>query len=251
MPLPLPDVGWPVLLAVPFIVLAAYTVFGATGFGSSIIAVPTLAHAFPLTFAVPFVTALDGVATLTASSRQWRDASWPEIRRILPFAFVGIALGATVLVSLPRAPALFALGVFVAGYGLWQWLGARRMTKAHPLWAVPIGLAGGVFSVLFGTGGPIYMVYLSARIRDKTPLRATSSVLVTVSVWTRIVVFIATGLLLQAPMLVLAALMVPVMFAGLKLGNRLHHALSAPGVLRLISGVLVANGALLVVRALG
>jgi uncharacterized membrane protein YfcA len=108
-----------------------------------------------------------------------------------------------------------------------------------------------VFSVLFGTGGPIYMVYLSARIRDKTPLRATSSVLVTISVWTRIVVFIVTGLLLNAPMLMLAALMIPVMFAGLKLGNRLHHALSAPGVLRLISGVLVANGVLLIARALG
>jgi uncharacterized membrane protein YfcA len=250
LPLPLPDVAWPILAAVPFIVLAAYTVFGATGFGSSIIAVPTLAHAFPLTFAVPFVTALDGAATITASRAQWRDASWTEIRRILPWAFVGIALGATVLVSLPRSPALFALGLFVAGYGAWQWLGARRMSKASPWWSLPIGLVGGVFSVLFGTGGPIYMVYLSARIREKTPLRATSSVLVTVSVWTRIVVFIVTGLLLNAPMLVLAALMIPVMLAGLKLGNRLHHALSAPGVLRLVSGLLVANGLLLIARAL-
>src|SRR5512145_2916085 len=97
--------------------LAAYTMFGATGFGSSIIAVPALAHAFPLTFAVPFATALDGVATLTASRAQWRDAAWTELRRILPAAFVGIALGATVLVSLPRAPALAALGVFIASYG--------------------------------------------------------------------------------------------------------------------------------------
>jgi uncharacterized membrane protein YfcA len=236
---------------VPVVVLAAYTMFGATGFGSSLIAVPVLAHAFPLQFAVPFVTALDGAATVTASRAQWRDASWDEIRRILPAAFVGIALGATVLVNLPRTPALFALGVFVAAYGAWQWLGARRMERASPWWSLPIGLVGGVFSVLFGTGGPIYIVYLSARIRDKTPLRATSSVLVTASVWTRIVVFVATGLLLDAPLLVLAALMVPVMFAGLRLGNRLHHALSGPGVMRLVSGLLLANGVLLVLRALG
>ena len=231
--------------------LAAYTMFGATGFGSSIVAVPALAHVFPLTFAVPFVTALDGLATATASSVQWRDAEWKEIRRILPPIFVGIALGATVLVNLPRAPALFALGVFVAAYGAWQWFGARRMASANPWWSLPIGLAGGVFSVLFGTGGPIYIVYLSARIRDKTALRATSSVLVTASVWTRIAVFLFTGLLLDAPMLVLAALMIPVMLVGLRLGNRLHHALSGPGVLRLVSGLLFGNGVLLVLRALG
>lgn len=251
MPLALPDVPWPVLACVPLIVLAAYTMFGATGFGSSIIAVPVLAHAFPLTFAVPFVTALDGVATVAASRAQWRDAAWKEIRRILPAILVGIALGATVLVSLPRAPALAALGVFVASYGVWHWLGARRMTRASAWWALPIGLVGGVFSVLFGTGGPIYMVYLSARIRDKTALRATSSLLITASCWTRIVLFVATGLLLDAPLLVLAALMIPLMFVGLWLGNRLHDALSGPGVLRLVSGLLVANGVLLVARALG
>ena len=250
MPLPLPDVAWPVLVAVPLVVLAAYTMFGATGFGSSIIAVPALAHAFPLTFAVPFVTALDGAATATASRAQWRDASWVEIRRILPPIFVGIALGATALVNLPRRPALIALGVFVAAYGAWQLLGARKMARANPWWCVPIGAVGGIVSVLFGTGGPIYMVYLSARIKEKTPLRATSSVLVTASVWTRIVVFLFTGLLLNAPLLVLAALMLPVMVLGLKLGNRLHHALSGPGVLRLVAGLLVANGALLVARAM-
>jgi len=76
-----------------------------------------------------------------------------EIWRILPAIFVGIGLGATVLVSLPRAPALAALGVFVAGYGAWQLAGARRMTRASAWWALPIGLAGGAFSVMFGTGG--------------------------------------------------------------------------------------------------
>jgi hypothetical protein len=125
------------------------------------------------------------------------------------------------------------------------------MAKASAWWALPIGVAGGAFSVLFGTGGPIYMVYLSARVHDKTELRATSSLLVTFSVWTRIAIFIATGLLLQAPLLVLAALIVPVMLTGLRLGNRLHQALSGPGVLRLIALMLIGNGVLLVVRAAG
>jgi uncharacterized membrane protein YfcA len=247
----LPDAPWYVLAALPLVVLAAYTVFGATGFGSSIIAVPALAHAFPLTFAVPLVTALDCAAAANASFRQWRRAEFAEIRRILPTMLLGIAAGTTLLVNLPRAPALLALGVFVAGYGVYALTGPREWRAVRPFWAWPIGLLGGVFSVLFGTGGPIYMVYLSARIGDKTTLRATSSVLVTISVLIRTGVFVATGLLLNAPLLVAAAALLPVMLAGYFLGNRLHFALSRTGVMRLIALLLVGNGALLVVRAVG
>jgi len=122
--------------------------------------------------------------------------------------------------------------------------------KKRSWFAMPIGLVGGVFSVIFGTGGPIYMVYLSARIRDKTTLRATSSVLVTLSVVVRTAVFLATGLLTSAPLLVAVAALLPFMFGGFWFGNRLHHALSRAGVLRLVAGLLVANGLLLALRAL-
>ena len=247
----LPDAPWYVLAALPFVMLAAYTVFGATGFGSSIIAVPALAHVFPLTFAVPLVTALDCAAAANASLRQWRRAEFAEIRRILPTMLVGIAAGTTLLVNLPRAPALLALGVFVSAYGAYTLAGPREWRAVRPFWAWPIGLFGGVFSVLFGTGGPIYMVYLSARVGDKTALRATSSVLVTISVVIRTVVFVATGLLTHIPLLVTAAVLLPVMLGGYALGNRLHFALTRAGVMRLIALLLVANGVLLVARAVG
>lgn len=113
-----------------------------------------------------------------------------------------------------------------------------------------MGLIGGVFSALFGTGGPIYIVFLSARIADKSALRATSAFVVAISVWIRMGLFIATGLLLDAKLVTLVVLLLPMMALGLWLGNRLHHALSGGGVLRLIAGLLLGNGVLLVIRAL-
>jgi len=246
----LPDAPWHVLAAVPFVIVAAYTVFGATGFGSSLIAVPLLAHAFPLTFAVPLVTALDGAAVVNASLRQWRRADFREIRRLLPTMLIGVALGTTLLVNLPRGPALLALGVFVTAYGTYLLTGRREWKAVRPFWAWPIGLFGGVFSVMFGTGGPIYMIYLAARVADKTALRATSSLLITVSVLVRVTVFVFTGLLLHMPVLVSAAVLVPLMFAGYLIGNRLHFALSRAGVMRLIAALLALNGVLLITRAL-
>ena len=245
----LPDAPWYVLAAIPFVVLAAYAVFGATGFGSSVIAVPALAHVFPLAYAVPLVTALDLVAACNASVRQWRHADFGEILRILPTMLAGIAAGTTLLVNVPRGPALLALGLFVAAYGAYLFAGQREWRALDARWAWPLGFAGGLFSALFGTGGPIYMIFLSARIRDKTALRATSSIVVTVSVAIRATVFVATGLLTGGQMLT-AVLLLPAMLVGYVLGNRLHHALSRTGVMKLIAGLLAVNGVLLVLRAL-
>jgi len=128
--------------------------------------------------------------------------------------------------------------------------GARQWQAIDTKWAIPAGLFGGVFSALFGTGGPIYIVYLSARIEDKAALRATASIVVAISVWIRLALFIGTGLLLDATLVALVVVLLPVMVLGLWLGNRLHHALSGRGVLRLIAALLMANGVALIVRAI-
>ncbi|HSC99168.1 MAG TPA: sulfite exporter TauE/SafE family protein [Casimicrobiaceae bacterium] len=251
MPQSLADVPLHVLVAVPLIVLAGYTVFGATGFGSNIISVPALAHFFPLTFVVPLATATDTFAATSTAIRLRKLVAWREFGKLLPAMGIGIALGASVLLNLPRGPALLALGIFAASYGIYVLAGPRSL-KVAPDWLVwPVGAIGGIFSALFGSGGPIYMVFLSARIRDKSALRATSAIVVAVSVWIRLALFVGTGLLLNGPLLMLAVSLLPVMALGLWLGNRLHHALTGAGVLRLIAVVLLVNGIALVVRALG
>lgn len=251
MPLapPLSDLSWYAIAAIPLIVLAAYIVFGATGFGSSLVGVPLLAHLVPLTFAVPMTTALDSFAATSVAIRNRHIAASTEIRRLLPAILIGMTIGMTLLVNLPAAPALLALGVFIGAYGLYLLAGPRALRRP-PAWiAWPIGAVGGVFSSLFGTGGPMYMVFLSGRIHDKAALRATSAVIVAVSVWIRLAMFVFTGLLLQRPLLGLVAVVLPVMWVGLKLGHRLHRRLSGTGVLRLIAVLLVANGVSLTVRA--
>jgi len=244
------DVPIYVLAGVPVVVFIAYTIFGATGFGSSIISVPALAHYFPLTFTVPLVTTMDAFAATATTIRLRHRVAWPEFRRLLPGLLIGMSFGATLLFNLPPAPALLSLGIFVSSYGTYVLIGARPLTRAPAWLAWPIGIVGGVFSVLFGTGGPVYMVFLAARIEDKAQLRATSAIIVTVSVWIRVALFLGTGLLLDLRLIVFAALLLPVMAFGLRVGNRLHHALSGRGILRLIAALLVGNGVLLIAHAI-
>jgi uncharacterized membrane protein YfcA len=249
--MPWPDIPGTVLVAAPLIVLVGYTIFGATGFGSSVISVPGLAHFFPLAFTVPLVTLTDAFAATSTAFRLRRAVAWPEFLRLAPAMLVGMAIGATLLLRLPREPALVALGTFVTAYGVYVLAGPRKLADAPRWLAWPIGVVGGVFSALFGTGGPVYIVFLSARIGDKSVLRATSAMVVALSIGIRLVLFVATGLLLDPRLGAMLPLLLPVAVLGLWLGNRLHHALSGAGVYRLIAVLLIVNGVTLMARALG
>ncbi len=244
------DLPAPALVGVASAVLLAYTIFGATGFGSSIVAVPLVAHVLPLTISVPLISCLDVFASTSTAWRHRDHIGWTEFRHLAPAAVIGIALGATLLLNLPPEPALLTLGVFVTVYGSYLLSGAPRPQRAPRWLAWPIGVTGGVFSALFGTGGPLYVVYLSARLHDKAALRATAALMVSLSVWLRLALFVATGVLLHAPLLLFAAALLPVMVLGVFVGNRVHGRLSSGGVLRLIAALLVVNGATLLVRVL-
>jgi hypothetical protein len=242
----------PVLLGlVAATAFLGYIIFGATGFGSAVVSVPLLAHVLPVAACVPMICVLDSFAATSTAWRDHRVIAWPQLRRLAPAMLVGIALGTTLLVRLPAAPLLLALGAFATLYGSYVLSGAPRPARTPGWLAWPIGVVGGVFSALFGSGGPIYIIYLSARIHDKTALRATIASMIALSVWLRVALYAAAGVLLEPRLLELILLLVPVMLVGLFLGRRLHARLSSAGVLRLIAALLVLNGLTLLARVLG
>jgi len=116
-------------------------------------------------------------------------------------------------------------------------------------WSAPIGLAGGALSALFGTGGVLFAIYNSGRIHDKAELRATNAAMIMLSSLVRVVLFGATGLLSQDGLITFALLLVPAMLAGFYVGNRLHAAVPAAGVVRAVYALLVVSGLSLLARA--
>jgi uncharacterized membrane protein YfcA len=238
------------LLIATGILFSAYFIRGITGFGSGLIAVPLLAHFLPLQFVVPFILVMDFTASLVLGRSTRHQIQWQELKPLLPFSAVGVVIGVTLLIHMPREPLLITLGLFVFAFGLRTALNIHGDKPVSRWWAVPAGLTGGTVGALFGTGGPPYIVYLSHRLRDKGLLRATFSGLFIFDGGVRLVSFVATGLLLQAgmPLALLGAL--PVMALGLWLGHRAHVGISNQQMLKLIGLLLIGSGASLVWKAL-
>src|SRR5215813_14597343 len=149
------------LIVVALVIFVGYTVFGATGFGASPITVPVLAHVLPLTFVLALAALLDVSSGLALGFHTRRQADTRELLTLVPFTLVGLTLGVTLLVGLPRRATLLALGLFVCVYAIHAVVrrgSARRISRA---WAAPAGVLGGLVGALFGMGGPPYVVYIT------------------------------------------------------------------------------------------
>ena len=90
-----------VLLAAWPALTAGYTVFGMVGFGTTLVALPLVAHVLPLSTAVPAVAAIDFLAATGNGVRLGAQVVRREVWRLVPPMFAGSALGAWVLFAVP------------------------------------------------------------------------------------------------------------------------------------------------------
>jgi uncharacterized protein len=244
------DLPWTTLLAAALIVALGYTVYGLTGFGSAIVAIPLLAQFFPLRFAVPMMLVFDLVTGLLLARRSRLRLSRAELLRLLPLLAVGMLAGVTLLVQVDERWLLLALGAFVVTYALWSLASRAVPSPISAVWAVPAGLLGGAFTALYGTGGPIYTIYLARRLSDKTVLRATIGVLIFCTALIRLALFTGSGFYRQPGLLPLAFALLPCALLGYLAGSRLHTRMPARRAVQAVWLLLVVGGGSLFVRAL-
>ena len=245
------DLPWPTLLAAGAIVVLGYVVFGLTGFGAGIVALPLLAQIFPLRFAVPMMLVFDLCAGLLLGIGNRRHLGKAELLRLVPWLVAGMAIGWTLLVHVDERWLLLGLGVFVAGYAIWSLLSRVPTSLISPRWAAPAGLVGGAFTALYGTGGPVYTIYLARRLLDKSALRATVGTLVFCTAWLRLALFTSSGFYGQPGLLALAGALLPCAAFGYFVGSRLHARLPALHAAQAVRLLLLAAGSSLLVRAIG
>ncbi|MFP3335776.1 sulfite exporter TauE/SafE family protein, partial [Pseudomonas sp. SIMBA_064] len=79
----------------------------------------------------------------------------------------GCTLGVVFLLRLKADVLLLLMGLFVSAYAVYGLAVRVRPANLSGFWAVPMGTVGGLFGALFGSGGFLYALYLSARLEAK------------------------------------------------------------------------------------
>lgn len=244
------DLPWITLLSAALIVTVAYTVYGLTGFGAAIIAIPLLAHFFPLRFAVPMMLVFDLFAGLLLGLKNRKHLDRQELLRLLPFLLLGMGAGVTLLAQASERWLLLLLGTFVLSYASWSLLSKVVPAPVSAGWAIPAGVIGGAFTALYGTGGPVYMIYLARRLPDKTVMRATIGVLIFGTALIRLALFTGSGFYTQRDLLPLAFALLPCALIGYLVGSHLHAHMPTQRAVQAVWLLLIAGGASLLWRGL-
>lgn len=243
--LPFSVLDWlPIVLGIA----AAYVVFGIAGFGTALVAGPVLIHFMPLSQIIPLLVLLDFVAAFGNLLPSRRDVIRRELLRLLPFMALGCTLGVVFLLQLKSDLLMLLMGLFITAYALYSLALKVRPASLAGWWAAPMGTVGGLLGALFGSGGFLYALYLSARLPDKAQVRATQSALISCSTLVRLTLFLVAGVYADRQLLLMAACLLPVMVIGLWAGRRLAHRLSREVFVRLVTWLVLASGLALIAR---
>ena len=202
-----------------------------------------------LKFALALFVIVDLAAALSIGLENPKNAVRSEWTRLVPMVIVGTALGATLLINLPRTAGMLLLGVFVIGFALFTFVPQRRARVVSSAWAWIAGLAGGITSTMFGAGGPPYAIYLSGRGLTKEQFRATLGLATLTSISLRAIAFVITGLLLDPQVWLTALAAVPACLAGIWVARKIYLRISREQLMRAVAVLLLATGTSLIFRA--
>ncbi|MGI8526818.1 MAG: sulfite exporter TauE/SafE family protein [Pseudolabrys sp.] len=243
---------WPsfhvLLVAIP-VLAGAYVIFGIAGFGTALVAAPILAHIMPVASIVPLLALLDCIAASSTGIRFSAHISRSELWRLVPLMIIGSVAGTYLLLLMPSQPMMTALGIFVISYAIYGLVAPAAQHRLSRAWVFMFGTFGGAFSAMFGSGGPIYAMYLSRRLEDKQVFQATQTTLIGFATLTRIVLFTIAGIYNDWHTPLLALCLLPGMLAGMWVGHHITLRLAREQFLRVLYAILLGSGTTLIVHA--
>ena len=234
--------------AVCLVLVAAEAIYVLLGFGAGLVAVGTLALLLPdVRDVVVLLLLVNLPAELFVVASSWRDVAWRGVAVIMVGVGVGIPIGAWFLSFGDPSVLLVVLGGMLLVVGaaflatpvdrVWRW----------PRWVVaPVGLASGLLTGLFGTGGPPLVLYYQLAGVDKAAFRGNLMAIFLLMTLIRVPSYAGMGLITPERLWSSLAVL-PAVIVGAWVGNSLHLRIEEATFRRLVAGALVALGALLLV----
>jgi uncharacterized membrane protein YfcA len=234
-------------LALIACVFAAALLRGFTGFGFAAAAVPMLSLLMPPAQVVPLVLLLQTAVGLPDLRAAARLCDWRSIRWLVVGMIVGTPAGLVVLHALSPATARLAIGLLLAAGVLMLAFGRRISEPVSRPTTIAVGLASGIMNGLAAIPGPPVVAFFLAMPHPAGVVRASSIVFFAMTSATALAPLALHGAVGRTE-LIWAALALPCLFGGSRLGARFfhharpqHHRWTALAVLGALAVLLIAR----------
>jgi len=209
------------ILYITLLTILASGIGTLTGFGTSTIMVPILLFFLPL----PQTLLLVGVI-------HWFGDIWKMVlfkkgfrwKLILTFGIAGIAatyVGANLVFSVSEKLLSRILGVFLVAYALFLFFKPTFKIPKSSITAISGGALSGFFAGLFGVGGAIRGVFLTAFDLQKTVYIATAGAIAFFIDTARIATYVLSNVTLERQFLWGFLLFIPASFLGARAAKKI------------------------------
>lgn len=244
--LSLAQIAW-----IEFGIFTAYVIRGMSGFGAGLITAPMLAFVLPLHIVIPSTALLVFVLFLVLSVRDRHHVVWEELKVLVLPTLAGVASGLLLFRALDNRLLVLLLGGFLVLYAIYMiavnafGLPEFRCSKR---WALPLGFMGAFIDTMFGGGGgALVVIYMHARNVGRAEFRATLAMLWFLEMFTRIGGYAYEGYYTRNVLMLVLA-MVPPMWLGTLVGERLGNRVSPATFSRILAVLLLVSGVSLIFK---
>ena len=241
----------PHLMWIAAAIFTAYVIRGMSGFGAGLIAAPMLAFVLPVHVVVPVTGLLVFVLFVFLTIRDRREVIWRELKLLAPPTLAGVVAGMFLFRSLDNHMLVIMLGSFLVLYASYMFavhaFGLPQF-RCSEKWALPLGFAGAFFDTLFGGGGgTLVVIYMHARGIGTIQFRATVAMLWFIEMIARIAGYAITGYYTR-DVLILVVVLLPLVWAGTWVGEKLGNRVSQKTFSRILAGLLMLSGVSLLLK---
>ena len=229
------------------IVLIAYTTQAMSGFGSTILAVTLGVHLYPIDVLLPILVPLDMLVNLYIVTRHHRHVSRPHLYRfILPLMGVGLLVGILAFNMFQGHLLKYMFGVLVVLLSVKElyrlYHKQNESVAISNLRAKVFIFSAGILHGLYASGGPLLIYAVSKLNLTKSEFRSTLSAVWFIFNMVLIISYLISGkFTLQSLNYLLIFL--PVIMAGIWLGERFHRRIDEYRFKMIVFGVLLFAGA--------
>lgn len=218
------------------------------GFGMALLSMPLLTTIWGISTATPLQALLGITAAMMVTSTSWQDIQLQSAWRLLVGAAGGIPIGIIVLRSLPDVWMLRGLGCLLIGYSLYRLVQFPLPHLQHPRWSYLFGILSGLLGGDYNTNGPPVVLYATIQGWSPAVFRAT---LQGYFLLTGIMTVLGHGIagLWSPTIFSLYLWCLPGIIGGVGLGHYVNQKFSPQRFEKLLLGLLIGLGLMLIMAA--
>jgi hypothetical protein len=226
------------------IVLVAYIIKGATGFGENLIMIPLLLFIWDIKIILPILLVLVLIADIYLIFKFYKKINKKLLLIFVISSIGGIILGSWLLKIMSSETITIIFALFVILFSLKNLLIPNKDLKTSEVKTVPassIGFIAGVTSSFLGAGGPPLAMYASHLKLSKSVFRATLVATFFTFDLQRLATYFYSGLIKMESSLT-ALLLVPSMIIGSTIGIKLHSKINENLFNKIVTIILIVTG---------